>query len=171
LWLDFSVGLVLDLTFLFVFALFAQLPRDEQKRSLVLVSLILLGLMEEVLIAYGRLMLGLSNAATSRYATLTVVAPVAALMFLTLYASASRACLLFAVLIGAVVLLFAAVADRNELNMAEARHAYESRLQTILLENRIGSEEQRLFEWDSLPDIQQGNSVLRKYRLSSYRKP
>ena len=112
----------------------------------------------------------LSNAATSRYATLTVVAPVATLMFLTLYASASRACLSFAILIGAVMLLFGAVADRNELNMAEARHAYGSRLQTILLENKIGPEEQRLLEWDSVADIEQGNSVLRKYRLSSYRK-
>jgi hypothetical protein len=168
--LDFAVGLVLNLTFLFAFAFFAQLPRDEQKRSLVLVSLILLGLIEEVLITYGRLPLGLSNAATSRYATLTVVAPVAALMFLTLHASASRTCLSFAVLIGAVMLLFAVVADRNELNMAEARHAYGSRLQTILLENRIGPEELRLLEWDSLADIQQGISVLKKYRLSSYRK-
>ena len=35
---------------------------------------------------------------------------------------------------------------------------------------KIGPDEARLLDCESLADIQQGNSVLRKYRLSFYRK-
>ena len=103
LWLDFLVGLVLDGVILFAFAYFVALPREEKKRSLVLVSLILFGLLEQALIAYGRLPLGVSNAATGRYSTLTLIAPTAALIFLTLYADASRVARILAASTGLVM--------------------------------------------------------------------
>jgi hypothetical protein len=170
LWLYFTVGLVLNLIFLFVFAYFMQLPPDEKKRSLVLISLILLGLLEQALITYGRLPLGVPNATTARYSTLTMIAPLAALMFLTLYADVSRACLSLAMLAGLVILAFTVIGDRNELMMAAARHDYATALQKILLDNKIGPEEQRLLEWESLPDIQQGNEILKKNKLSFYHR-
>jgi hypothetical protein len=169
LWLDCLVGLVFCAIFAFVLADFTQLARAEKKRSLVLVSLILFGLLEQALITYGRLPLSVSNAATSRYSTLTLVAPVAALIFLSLYAEASRICLTLAVVAGLVMVLSTAVSDRNELRIANGRHYLGGLRQRALLENKIGPQDQKLLEWESLSDIQQGNETLRKYRLSFYR--
>ena len=168
LWLDFLVGLVLDGVILFAFAYFVALPREEKKRSLVLVSLILFGLLEQALIAYGRLPLGVSNAATGRYSTLTLIAPTAALIFLTLYADASRVCGILAASTGLVMILFTGISDRNELRIAGGRQFLGSLRQKILLENRIGPEEQKILEWESLSDIREGNEALRRRRLSFY---
>jgi hypothetical protein len=170
LWLDFLVGLVLNLIFVFIFDHFLQLPREEQRRSLVLVSLILFALLEQALITYGRLPLSLSSAANSRYSTLTVVAPVAALIFLTLYADVSLACRWLAVLTGLVVLIFTAIGDRQQMISAGASHYYYGLLQKILLDDKkIGPQEQRFLQWEASADIiRQGNEVLRKYRLSFY---
>jgi hypothetical protein len=171
LWLDFLVGFILNMIFVFIFTHFVQLSREEQKRSLVLVSLILFGLLEQALVTYGRLPLSLSSAANSRYSTLTVVAAVAALIFLSLYADVSTACLRLAVSLGLVMLVFTVIADRKQMISAGASHYYYSLLQQILLDDKkIGPREQQLLQWEGAGDIiQQGNEVLRKYRLSFYR--
>ncbi len=181
LWLDLLVGAVLTGVFVFVFIHFGKLPRDEKKRSFVLMSILLFGLLEQALITYGRLPLGVSNAATARYAALTVVAPVSALVFLTMYGSAlvvltmygdvSRACLSIAVATGSAILLFTVIGDRNELRIAGGRHFLGVLRQQILLDNKIGAEEQKILEWESLPDIRDGNEILRKNRLSTYYRP
>ena len=168
LWLDFLVGLVLDLILLFVLAYFVSLPRDEKKRSLPLIALILFGVLEQALIAYGRLPLGLSNAATARYSTLTLIAPMVALIFLTLYADVSRVCMTLATLTGLVMLLFTIVSDRNELRIASGRLYLGNLRQKILLDAKIGEEERRILEWELVSDIQQGNAALKKHRLSFY---
>ncbi len=168
LWLDFLVELVLDLILLFVLAYFVSLPRDEKKRSLPLIALILFGVLEQALIAYGRLPLGLSNAATARYSTLTLIAPMVALIFLTLYADVSRVCMTLATLTGLVMLLFTIVSDRNELRIASGRLYLGNLRQKILLDAKIGEEERRILEWESVSDIQQGNAALKKHRLSFY---
>jgi hypothetical protein len=172
LWLDFLVGLFLNLVFLFVFAHFRRLPLEEQRRSLVLISLILFGVLEQVLVTYGRLpLLGLSSAATSRYSTLTVVAPVAALIFLILHADVSLACLRLAVVTGLVMLMFTVIGDRRQMISAGAMHFYYSSLQQFLLDDKkIGPWEQMLLGRKPLDIIQKGNEVLRKYRLSFYRR-
>lgn len=171
LWLDLLVGAVLTGVFVFVFIHFGKLPRDEKKRSFVLMSILLFGLLEQALITYGRLPLGVSNAATARYATLTVVAPVSALVFLTMYGDVSRACLSIAVATGSAILLFTVIGDRNELRIAGGRHFLGVLRQQILLDNKIGAEEQKILEWESLPDIRDGNEILRKNRLSTYYRP
>ena len=170
LWLDFLVGLAFCVVFAFVLAYFTRLTTADQKRSLVLVSLVLFGLLEQGLIMYGRLPLSVTNAATSRYSTLTLVAPVAALIFLCLYAAKSRTCLTLAAFAGLSMVLSTAVSDRNELSIANGRHYLGGLRQNALFENRIGAEEQKLLEWESLSDIQQGNEILRKYRLSFYHR-
>ena len=171
LWLDFLVGLVLIAIIGIVFTYYIKLPREEEKRSLVLICLIVFGLLEQALITYGRLPLGVSNAATARYATLTVIAPVAALIFLTLYADVSKICNVMALTTGSLILLFTIIGDRNELRIADGRHYLGMLRQKILLENKIGPEEQRILEWESLPDITEGNEILRKRRLSFYHGP
>jgi hypothetical protein len=168
-WLDFLVGLFLNLVFLFVFAHFARLPLQEQKRSLVLISLILFGLMEQALITYGRLPLSFSSSAISRYSTLTVIAPVAALIFLALYADISLGCLRLAALTGLVMLAFAVIGDRKQMISAGAMRFYYSSLQQFLLDDKkIGPWEQMLLGRQPLDVIQKGNEVLRKHRLSFY---
>jgi hypothetical protein len=170
-WLDFLVGFFLNLVFLFVFAHFARLPLHEQKRSLVLISLILFGLLEQVLITYGRLPLSFSSSALSRYSTLTVIAPLAALIFLTLYADISLRCLRLAVLTGLVMLAFAVIGDRKQMISAGAMRFYYTSLQQFLLdEKKIGPWEQMLLGRQPLDVIQKGNEVLRKYRLSFYHR-
>ena len=170
-WLDFLVGSFLNLVFLFVFAHFARLPLHEQKRSLVLISLILFGLMEQVLITYGKLPLSFSSSALSRYSTLTVIAPLAALIFLALYADISLACLRLAVLTGLVMLAFAVIGDRKQMISAGAMRFYYTSLQQFLLDDKkIGPWEQMLLGRQPLDVIQKGNEVLRKYRLSFYHR-
>jgi hypothetical protein len=170
-WLDFVVGFFLNSVFLFVFAHFVRLPLHEQKRSLVLISLILFGLMEQALITYGRLPLSFSSSALSRYSTLTVIAPVAALIFLVWYADISLGCLRLAVLTGLVMLAFAVIGDRKQMISAGAVRFYYSSLQQLLLDDKkIGPWEQMLLGRQPLDVIQKGNEVLRKYRLSFYHR-
>jgi hypothetical protein len=171
LWLDFLVGFFLNSVFLFVFAYFARLPLHEQKRSLVLISLILFGLLEQVLITYGRLPLSFSSSALSRYSTLTVIAPLAALIFLALYADISLGCLRLAILTGLVMLAFAVIGDRKQMISAGAMRFYYTSLQQFLLDDKkIGPWEQMLLGRQPLDVIQKGNEVLRKYRLSFYHR-
>ena len=118
----------------------------KKKRSLPLIALILFGVLEQALIAYGRLPLGLSNAATARYSTLTLIAPMVALIFLTLYADVSRVCMTLATLTGLVMLLFTIVSDRNELRIASGRLYLGNLRQKILLDAKIGEEERRELE-------------------------
>jgi hypothetical protein len=171
LWLDFLVGLFLNLVFLFIFAHFGRLPLQEQRRSLVLISLILFGLLEQVLITYGRLSFGVSSAATSRYSTLTVIAPLAALIFLILYADLSQTCRRLAVLTGVTMVIFTVIGDRKQMISAGAMHFYYTSLQQFLLDDKnIGPREQMLLGREPIDVIQKGNEVLRKYRLSFYHR-
>ena len=112
---------------------------------------------------YGKLPLSLSSAATPRYSTLTLVAPVAALIFLILHAEASRACLHLAILTGLVVLTFTVIVDRKQMISAGASRFYYSSLQQILLDDKkIGPWEQMLLGRKSLEVIQYRNGVLRR---------
>ena len=169
--LDFVVGLALLGVYGYVFVHFARLPRDEQKRSLVLVCLLLLGLVEQALLVYGRLQLGVANAATARYSTLTMVSPAAALLFLTVYAEHSRVCLWLAAIAGTAIVAFALIGDRNEWAMMPARQAYQRNLQELLRRPVIGPEEAIQLEWDRLSDIRDGTESLKRQRLSLFKGP
>ena len=148
--LDFVVGFALIAAYAYVFIYFTRLPRDEQKRSLALICVLLLGLVEQALLVYGRLPLGVANAATARYSTLTMISPVAALVFLTVYADRSRIYFALALLTGIAVVVFAAVGDCNEWAMAPMRQAYQRNLQGLIRGYEIGSDEARQLEWDRL---------------------
>ena len=166
--LDFVVGAGLIGVYGYVFAHFARLPREEQKRSLPVVCLLLLGLAEQALLVYGRLPLGVANGATARYSTLTVVSPAAALLFLTVYADRSRTCLALGALTGMALVVFAIIGDSNEWAMAPSRQAYQRNLQTVLRGAEISPGDARQLEWDRLADIRNGVQSLRHYRLSLF---
>ena len=144
LWLDFLVGSFWT-SFCCLFSRTSSLCRVTKKAFAAAHCPHPVRRLEQALIAYGRLPLGLSNAATARYSTLTLIAPMVALIFLTLYADVSRVCMTLATLTGLVMLLFTIVSDRNELRIASGRLYLGNLRQKILLDAKIGEEERRFW--------------------------
>ena len=147
---------------------FFRLPRPEQEQSLGVFSLLLLGIFEQMLIGLGRLHLGVGNAASSRYATLTMISVVAALILLSTYTRGSRIYAALAILLGGGICSFAILADYEEAKMETARMQYAQNLQRLLRGGQITEGEKAQFEWDNLEDIVNGNEVLKQHGLSLY---
>jgi hypothetical protein len=147
---------------------FFRLPRPEQEQSLGVFSLLLLGIFEQMLIGLGRLPLGVGNAASSRYATLTMISVVAALILLSTHTRGSRIYAALAILLGGGICAFAILADYKEAKMETARMQYAQNLQRLLRGGQITEGETAQFEWDNLEDIVNGNEVLRQFGLSLY---
>jgi hypothetical protein len=166
--LDIIFGIFLSAMYGFATIKFFRLPLPEQEQSLGVFSLLLLGIFEQMLIGLGRLPLGVGNAASSRYATLTMISAVAALILLTTYTRGSRVYAVLAILLGISVVSFVLLADHQEVKMEAARMQYAQTLQRLLRGGQITEGEKAQFEWDNLEDIVNGNEVLRQFGLSLY---
>ena len=166
--LDIIFGIFLSVMYVFATVKFFRLPRPEQEQSLGVFCLLLLGIFEELLIALGRLPLGVGNAASSRYATLTMISVVAALILLTTYTRGARIYAALAIVLGISIGSFAILADYEEAKMGVARMQYAQNLQRALRRGQITEGEKAQFEWDNLEDIVSGNEVLMQYGLSLY---
>jgi hypothetical protein len=163
-----ATGLALLLIYCVVSITYFRLPAPDQRKTLSIFCILLLGLAEELLVGLGRLHLGASGAATPRYATLTMISVIAALILLAIYANGSRVCATMAVLLGLAMCAFTALADYSEIAMAGPRKQYGENLQRILRQGQIGEDEARQLQWPSLSDIQSGNHMLRQLHLSFY---
>jgi hypothetical protein len=166
--LDIIVGIFLAAMYGFATIKFFRLPRPDQEQSLGVFSLLLLGIFEQMLIGLGRLPLGVGNAASSRYATLTMISVVAALILLSTYTRGSRIYPALAILLGSGICWFVILADYEEAKMETARMQYAQNLQRLLRGGQITEAENAQFEWDNLEDIVNGNEVLKEYGLSLY---
>jgi hypothetical protein len=166
--LDIIFGIFLSAMYAFATIKFFRLPRPEQEQSLGVFSLLLLGIFEQMLIGLGRLHLGVGNAASSRYATLTMISVVAALILLSTYTRGSRIYAALAILLGGGICSFAILADYEEAKMETARMQYAQNLQRLLRGGQITEGEKAQFEWDNLEDIVNGNEILRQFGLSLY---
>ena len=109
--LDLAVGMALTLCYAFVLYMYLRLSADDQKKVSWLLCLVALGVGEDILIALGRFPFGVAYAASSRYATLTLISVAAALLFLAWRANSSRRCATAAITLGALVLVFTGLAD------------------------------------------------------------
>ena len=81
--------------------------------------------------------LGVGNAASSRYATLTMISVVAALILLSTYTRGSRIYAALAILLGGGICSFAILADYEEAKMETARMQYAQNLQRLLRGGQI----------------------------------
>jgi hypothetical protein len=163
---DMFLGAFLLLVYAAVAIKFFKTPASEQEASLGVFCLLLLGLAEEALICLGRLPQGVSYGAASRYATLTMISPIAAFILLATYTHGSRIDGVLAVLLGGIIVLFTALADREEIKMTEARRQYSQDLQRLLREGQIKEADQAKLEWDKFEDIVNGNRILKQFGLS-----
>jgi hypothetical protein len=163
-----AVGVVLSFLYCAAALTYWKLDLHEQRRSLGILCLLLLGVAQELLIGFGRLTLGVAQAATSRYSTLTMVSAPAALILLALHARKSRASAALAGLLGVVMCGFAILADYGEFGMAESRRQYGENLRRILLQDHISDDDLRQLQSRSRSDVELGNRMLREFRLSFY---
>jgi hypothetical protein len=166
--LDLIYGIFLSVMYALATVKFFRLPQPEQEQSLGVFCLLLLGIFEQMLIGLGRLHLGVGNAASSRYATLTMISVVAALILLSTYTRGSRVYASLVSLLGGSVCLFAILADYQEARMESGRMQYAQNLQRLLRTGQIKEADKSKLEWDNLEDIVNGNEVLKQYGLSLY---
>jgi len=166
---DMAIGLVLVVVFGVALAEYFKLSLAEQQQALGLLCLVLLGIAEELLIAVGRLPLGVTWAAGSHYATLTMVTPAASLILLAFYANRSRVYALLAVLLGLTMCISAAVADYSEVVTAKYRKQYGENLQRILLQGEIDEYGMRELQFHPLSSIEDGVRILKQFHLNVFR--
>jgi hypothetical protein len=171
--LDLTMGAILLACDAGVVLIWLWSSKADQAASLGVLCLVLLGIGEEALIGLGRLSYGVTYAAASRYASLTLISIAASLVFFTWHAARSRASAAIAILLGLTVATFSVIDDRNELVMAAARRQYGEHLQHLLQSGQIGDAEADALEWGraqggGVQDIVDGNAILRSHRLSFY---
>jgi hypothetical protein len=167
--IDTIVGALLLITYAAATAKFFKMKRLEQQSSLGIFCLLLFGLGEAALICLARLPgFGADYGASSSYATLTVISPVAALILLSAYTHGSRVFTVLAILLGGTILVFTVSADHEEMKMTEGRKQYARDLERILRQGRIEESDEQKLENDNLENIVNGNSVLKQYGLSLF---
>lgn len=169
--LDFIVGLILCLLYLITFFLHFKSTESVKRINSVFITFMFFGLLASLAMMYGRLHLGIEQATSSRYSTITLLGIVGLYLFLTHYFLENHLVVknLKIILLTLIVMGWTST-TYAEYHMSTPRKQYMQCLEAILLAPDTASDDElTLFNSWSTPTVRQGVTILKKYQLNVYK--
>jgi len=173
LWVHLLFGFVLATLYIRVLWIYFRGKADVKKNiPMVAILFIFFSLVMSFLLTYSRAHFGLIQAATSRYATLTMLGGAGLYMAVANLWTCNKKYKLLYIMVLMLIILGVGISTLEESRMMVSRKAYYNNLVSVL---QLPSEERtddKLQPFNvSVEHVRKGIPILKRYRLSTYSQP